>query len=110
MKSMYSQVFDSKCPLWDKNQKFNLLLLQSKQTYFNDLLKMRGYVFLRDIYEDLGFPITLKTLFVGWVFYLYNPIGDNFIDFGITTKGEEPNIELDFNVDGIITNRFKEES
>lgn len=54
MKSMYSQVFDSKCPLWDKNQKFNLLLLQSKQTYFNDLLKMRGYVFLRDIYEDLG--------------------------------------------------------
>ena len=74
MKSMYSQVFDSKCPLWDKNQKFNLLLLQSKQTYFNDLLKMRGYVFLRDIYEDLGFPITLKTLFVGWVYDLENPM------------------------------------
>lgn len=110
MKSMYSLVFDSKCPLWDKNQKFNLTLLQSKQTYFNDLLKIRGYVFLRDVYEDLGFPVTVKTLFVGWVYDLENSIGDNFIDFGITTKGEEPNIELDFNVDGIITNWFKEES
>ncbi len=110
MKSMYSRVFDSNCKDWDKDQKFNLMLLKAKQNYYNDLLRERGYVFLRDIYEGLGFPITQKTLFVGWVYDLENPIGDSYIDFGITTNGNEPDIELDFNVDGDITSRFEEES
>ncbi len=110
MKSEYSQVFDSNCIDWDKDQKFNLIFLKAKQNYYNDLLRARGYVFLRDIYEGLGFPITQKALFVGWVYDLENPIGDNYIDFGITTHDDEPDIELDFNVDGIITEWFKEES
>lgn len=110
MKSRYSQVFDSKCRMWEKNQEFNLMFLKAKQNYFNDVLKARGYVFLRDIYEDLGFPITRKTLFTGWVYDLENPMIDNFIDFGITTNGGDADIELDFNVDGNITEWFKEES
>lgn len=110
MKSEYSQVFDSNCMNWDKDQKFNLMFLKAEQDYYNDLLKVRGYVFLRDIYEKLGFPITRKTLFAGWVYDLENPIGDNYIDFGITTNGNESDIELDFNVDGDITSRFEEES
>lgn len=110
MKSRYSQVFDSNCIHWENNQELNLMFLKSQQMYYNDILRARGYVFLRDIYEDLGFPITRKALFTGWVYDLKHPMGDNYIDFGIIMNGNEPDIELDFNVDGDITNRFEEES
>ena len=51
IRSMYSQVFDSSNPNWDQDREFNLIYLKSQQNYFNDLLKCRGYVFLRDIHR-----------------------------------------------------------
>lgn len=107
-KSKYARVFDSSCAKWEKEQKFNMLCLKAEQSYFNDLLRSRGYVFLRDIYERLGFPITRLSLFVGWYYDLANASGDNYIDFDIHEKEDGSGIELDFNVDGDITNRFKD--
>lgn len=110
VKSMYAQTFNSTCKDWSENREFNLLYLKSQQHYFNDVLKARGYVFLRDIYEYLGLPVTKTSLFVGWYYDLDNPLGDNYIDFGLLKDEEEntANITMDFNVDGDITNRFKD--
>lgn len=107
-KSKYARVFDSSCKGWDKDREFNVMYLKAQQNYFDDVLKNRGYVFLRDIYECLGFPITQTSLFVGWYYDLTNTFVDNYIDFDIHVKEDESGVELDFNVDGDITNRFKD--
>lgn len=110
VKSMYARTFDSACLNWSENREFNLLYLKSQQRYFNDVLKAKGYVFLRDIYECFGLTVTKTSLFVGWYYDLDNPLGDNYIDFGLPKEDEEntANITMDFNVDGDITNRFKD--
>lgn len=107
-KSKYARVFDSSCANWDKDQYFNRLYLRSQEIYFNDMLRARGYVFLRDVYECLGFPLTQTSLFVGWYDDPTNAFGDNYIDFDIHVKEDGSGIELDFNVDGDITNRFED--
>lgn len=107
--SKYGRVFNSSCIKWEKDRKFNQLFLKAEQNYFNDLLKHRKYVFLRDVYEALGFPITEESVIVGWVYEENNPIGDNYIDFSIedTDDDTNPDVEIDFNVDGIILDRIE---
>lgn len=110
VKSKYAQTFDSTCKNWENNREFNLIFLKSQEHYYNDILVSRGYVFLRDILEYLGLPITKTSLFVGWYYDLDNPSGDNYIDFNLPKINEEngSDITIDFNVDGDITNRFKD--
>lgn len=107
-KSKYAQIFNSTCTGWEENREWNVMYLKAQQTYFNDALRNRGYVFLRDVFECLGLPVTKTSLFVGWYYDLSNASGDNYIDFDIHEKGDGSDIELDFNVDGDITNRFKD--
>jgi hypothetical protein len=61
----------------------------------------------------LGIPRTSAGQIVGWIYNEKNPVGDNFVDFGIYrgsesarrfVNGEERTILLDFNVDGPIYN------
>lgn len=108
--SKYGRVFNSSSIHWEKNREFNRLFLKAQQNYFNDILKHKGFVFLRDVYEGLGFPITAESVVVGWVYEENNPIGDNFIDFSIEENDEDelnPDIEIDFNVDGNILDRIE---
>lgn len=105
--SKYARVFDSSCVEWNKDRWFNMVHLRATQNYFNDILKARGYVFLRDIYEYLGIPVTRTSLNVGWVYDPKNRFADNYIDFCIqATDGAD--IQMDFNVDGDITEDFKD--
>lgn len=76
----------------------------------NDLLQVRGHVFLNEAYDALGLERSKEGAVVGWVLD-YN--GDNFIDFGIYTKenarfvnGDERAVLLDFNVDGVIFDKI----
>lgn len=111
-KSKYSKMFNSKSKYWENDKEYNLLFLKATQTIFNDILKDRGYVFLRDIYEALDIPITVESIMVGWI-YDENKryeFADGFIKFEITANGNEQNIELDFNVDGLIIDKITEES
>lgn len=103
--SKYARVFDSSCNAWDKDREFNLMYLQAAQNHYNDVLKARGYVFLRDVYEYLGIPVTAASLIAGWVYDLENKFTDNHIDFGIQpTDGAD--IQMDFNADGNIVEHF----
>lgn len=54
----------------------------------------------------LGFSRTKAGTMVGWVYDEKNPIGDNFVDFGLMDdrnsdfiNGYEKTVLLDFNVD-----------
>lgn len=107
--SIYARVFDDSNMEWTKDQTYNLHFLKSQQNMANQILKDRGYIFLNEVYQMLGFePVPFGQL-VGWM----NGIGgDGFVDFGIYDErnreardfvnGREKAIWLDFNVDGVI--------
>lgn len=82
--------------------------LQCEQEYFNTLLRVRGYVFLNEVYHRLGYDETLMGQQFGWVYDKNSNNSDNYIVFinDVTKylKGEEK-LVLDFNVDGYILDR-----
>lgn len=98
--------FDKNSTQWnligDMSQ--NRIILKCYQHYFNELLKARGYVFLRDIYEVFGFRVDRASVICGWVYDKDNSVEDNLIDFGVV-EGEDY-FDLDFNVYGVILERF----
>lgn len=110
--SDYARFFDESCAAWQNDAEYNLTFLKAQQQYANDLLKAKGRLFLNEVYRMLGIDETKAGQVVGWVYNPDNPTGDNFVDFGIYNmqrervrafvNGYEPNILLDFNVDGVI--------
>lgn len=110
--SQYARFFDDGCTGWDDDPQHNLFFLKQQQNFANDLLKAQGYLFLNDVYGMLGIPKCPVGQVVGWVYDEKEPVGDNFVDFGIFNlydekardfvNGREKVILLDFNVDGNI--------
>lgn len=105
-RSIYAREFDQSSVSWMGDRESNRAFLRVTQGYFNELLMARGYVFLRDIYEELGIPITKESVVVGWYYDRGNPAVHNYIDFGLDDTEEGLNFLLDFNVDGDITHHF----
>lgn len=103
-------------PGWTKDPKANLYYLKSQQAYANDKLKLQGYLFLNDVYDQLGFPRTAAGQVLGWIYDEQNPVGDNYVDFGIYNihneqkiafvNGYERSILLEFNHDGNILDKM----
>ena len=111
-RSDFARIWDDGCIGWTKSPEHNLVFLKQQQAQANDRLKRDGFLFLNDVYEMLGFPRTSAGQVVGWVYDEKDPVGDNFVDFGIYdldsekardfVNGYERSIVLDFNVDGIV--------
>lgn len=115
--SKYARYFDESCSTWDKDPHQNLIFLKTQQSYANDLLKMRGYLFLNEVYHMLGLPKTKDGEVVGWIHDVDDALSldDGFVDFGIFSKlnedfvkGKRNSTLLDFNVDGNILNEIGE--
>lgn len=110
--SDYSRFFDEACCGFSRDPEHNLFFLKQQQNWANEKLKAQGYLFLNDVYKMLGIPATKAGQVVGWIYDEENPIGDNYVDFGIYdtfrernrafVNGYEAVILLDFNVDGNI--------
>lgn len=107
--SGYARWFDKNCPGYCNDSNSNLWFLKHQQNYANEKLRHRGYLFLNEVYDILGIPRTKTGQVVGWVYDERNPIGDNFVDFGIYEdrnaafiNGYSDKVLLDFNVDGNI--------
>lgn len=93
-------VFDDRSPGWTMNPEYNLIFLYQQQTYANDKLRVKGYVFLNEVYDMLGLPRTKLGQIYGWVYSADKP----GISFGIDKLGiyESRAIKLNFNVHGNI--------
>ena len=108
----FARVFDEGCMGWTKDPQANLMFLKAQQQAATQRLERQGYLFINDVYEMLGFPKTKEGQVAGWIYDKENPIGDNFVDFGIYdvtrarardfVNGFERNLILDFNIDGDI--------
>lgn len=113
--SPYAVFFDELSPYYQKDAELNKFFLLQQERYANEKLQADGYLFLNDVYESLGIKKTKAGNVVGWVYDEFNPVGDNYVDFGIFdthrphpearrdfVNGYEKAILLDFNVDGDI--------
>lgn len=129
--SDWAVIFDSSNPNWSKNGILNLEWLELQERYANQKLKANGYLFLSDVYAQLGFDEnTIGDLklqgshVVGWLYDPKDPTRDSYVSFGIKDRstGEyteqaldmkrygERNIFVDFNVDGdILTGKLGED-
>lgn len=111
----FRRIFDESNTNWLKDADRNFYFLKAQQQYANDLLVSRGYVFLNEVYEMLGFDSTKPGQIVGWVYDPENAEVDSYIDFGFIdmfdpakrsfANGWERSVILDFNVDGPILDR-----
>ena len=110
--SDYAKFYQEGCLGWTEDPEHNLYVLKCQQALANERLKRCGFLFLNDVYDMLGIDRTRAGQVVGWIYDEDNPIGDNYVDFGIYdinssanrafVNGYERNILLDFNVDGPI--------
>lgn len=111
--SPYARFFDESSRFWQKDPEANWLHLRIQQSYANDLLKLRGHLFLNEVYEMLGLDHTSQGAVVGWVI---SKDGDNYVDFGFMdgererarafVNHQERSVLLDFNVDGVIYDKI----
>lgn len=106
--SMYARPFDDACFGWTKDPEYNKRFLLTQQTYFNDLLKAKGHLFLNEVYDGLGMIRTKIGQVCGWVYDESNTIGDNYVDLGIKIirVNDKINFIIDPNVDGCIIDRI----
>lgn len=116
--SVYARCFDEYNPNWKNNAEYNLDFLRGTQRYLQACLERDGYLFLNDVYRELGFEATRAGQIVGWI---YDPDrtdnGDNCVSFGLYNpehgsalgdfiNGNSNVVFLDFNVDGVILDRI----
>lgn len=108
--SPYARVFCEGNNGWTASPDLTYYALRNHESYLNDRLRVRGHVFLNEVYDYLGFERTREGAVVGWTL---NGDGDGRIDFGMYRpensdrikdfiNGHEKNVWLDFNVDGVI--------
>ena len=112
--SDYGRIFDELNPHFKKSPTFNKFFLDSVQQEANDKLRIRGYLFLNEVYEALGYEPTAAGQVVGWVYD--SKRGDGYVSFGHNNQnlesscqflaGMQPEVILDFNVDGPILDHF----
>ena len=112
----YIWFFDEDSSAWTKDPEMNKMFLVRQQAYANEKLKYKGHLFLNEVLDMLGLPRTRAGQVIGWVYDERNPIGDNFVDFGLYERcnrkfvnGLENSVLLNFNVDGNILDYFGEE-
>ena len=112
--SPYALLFDENNIHWEREAGTNKTWLLIKQQHLNDMLTMRGYMFLNEVHRALGFPETKAGQVVGWI--ADTSKGDGYIDLGIFEpltdekrsfiNGHERNIWLNPNVDGPIIDKL----
>ena len=110
--SPYAIIYDDGCNGWTKDPELNKFFLMRVQDWANDKLREQGYLFLNDVYEQIGVPKTKMGHIVGWV--QDGEHGDPYVDFGLFdihnkrkrafVNGYERNIIVDFNVHGDVYN------
>jgi hypothetical protein len=110
--SGYARVFEQGNPNWQSVPSQNYLFLKMHQQWAQDRLEANGYLFLCDVYKDLGFKDDKASRVVGWVL----GEGDDKVDFGVFNldspasrdfmNGEDGAILLDFNCSGNILDKI----
>lgn len=78
----YARMYDEiNTNAWAPDPDYNRTQLLLKEQYFNDILHSQKYLFLNDVYKQLGYPITSYGQDVGWIIDDVTP--DARVDLGL---------------------------
>lgn len=88
---------------------YNKTFIENIEEAANLTLRRRGYIFLNEVYQLLGFDETPEGQLVGWLENTEN--GDGEVKFAIKEVLDDKNEDndvwyLDFNVDGVIFDKI----
>ncbi len=107
--------FDECNTNWTRDPIANYAFLNAVQKHMNNVLAIRGHVFLNDVFDSLGMPRTREGVVAGWL-YADQGSGDGFVDLGFMSSvdphtvafrnGVEKSVRLNFNIDGVIWDRI----
>lgn len=108
----YDRVFDDSNPNFTGHPDMDIMFLKQTQNWASEVLQARGYIFLNEVYKELGFPPSEAGQFVGWV----KGLGDGYVDFGIMDiykksnrdfiNGHTQTVLLTFNHDNYIADKI----
>lgn len=59
--------FDARCPLWSNDRKHNKAVVDMILNNCFDFFRARGYLFLNEVYKELGMPLTKIGQIAGWI-------------------------------------------
>lgn len=103
--------FNDKNPYFKLDPAINLMHLNGTMAHMNQLLQVRGHLFLNEVKDALGMPRTADGQVLGWVLGGEHN-SDGFVDFGHLNNddpdtiafrnGERADVRLVFNVDGMV--------
>lgn len=99
----YNRFFDENNQLWTKDNVMNRFTLNNQRKYIYDLLATRGYLFLNEAYDMLGFSRTKNGQLVGWTYKEGMTVGDIYTIYRL---GESFVYLLDFKPQGIILDKI----
>lgn len=98
----FARVFEQgQSEVWDDDPIVNRNALALRMQYLNDRLRARGYLFMNDIYEALGFPATSAGQDYG---YLWTPDCQDVIDFGMNHRASDDLDETETRMDLLTIN------
>ncbi len=97
-------IFNDKTCLWEDNAMLNKKALIITEKRAKTYLKLRGHIFLNEVYDMLGYKRTPLGAIMGWVYDK-----DKELSFGLTKEylnNPTVDVPLHFNIDGVIVNKI----
>lgn len=91
--------FDNTCREWSEQMEYNIVFLRAQNAYANDVLAVRGHLFLNEVYDSLGLPRTAIGAVCGWY---RSDDGVDYVGFGEMEPSTDGSIRLEFNAEGVI--------
>lgn len=61
-----SVLFDNESPLWQPDAELNLMFLHATINHLVELKRMRGHLFLNEVFDALSLPRTFAGATAGW--------------------------------------------
>lgn len=59
-------VYDNKSHMWEADNRFNTLMVKTQLSYLTDKFRAKGFLFVREIYEQFAIPFTKESIVAGW--------------------------------------------
>lgn len=101
-KEIVTVVYDERSRNWSSDPDINRIFLRTQNSYFADLLKTRGHLFLNEVYDALGLPRTSEGQLKGWI----QP--GNTIKLWTERRIEgEDVVRIMFEIDGVIYDKIE---
>lgn len=97
--------FDETNVNWTRDPMRNYAFLKGVQQHMNNILSIRGHVFLNDVLDALGMPRQREGSVMGWL-YDTSQNADGYIDFGFMHSIEPQAVAFRNNKDALVRLNF----